>query len=649
MRGPAQSKRIVNSGRAVLHQGKKRACILNCPKSAMKNLLMEFIVAPHNIGMLQRKVGKTVTHLVIPMESSITNKRETYQALTPSHILKMGDHVLKQVEGGDKLMFSRNPTLWKHSYIGYEAEEADDHCIGLPQANTTGHNADFDGDEGNLYVAKYVAGRIEIEMTNSRYILFASGNGSPVIGIKYNGIVGAYVLSGDNNISETSFDQLISIIEGRAINDPESSITDLRIERQHYEQRVRQLNEEGRRYGFRQDKKELERIEKETREYPEKKAKRAEEERKKYEKMLEEEKREYDKGAKAREDKEIKLPKILPYEDIPFYSGRTLISMLFPRNLNYRRGEYVYDKDGNLISEPIIIENGFLIKGRLKAVDVDNHLITAIANIERWNAPYLFIDRGYALMSSYISRKGLTISAEDYIMPGKLHSQVVPADFDKELEEINREVQKMEAEKERKTKASIDRIEGNISNEILRVMGNVKKLLAEGEYNQRDIATIAYMSEARGNVDSIATAVSMVGQLFNGSLRVGRDVRRLSYYCEPDSMDITDRGFIRSSYTSGLSPKEVMSIANPARLQSFTTYLGTPQSGNASRQMALHEAGMYVDASGCLVSREQKILDQLNGYGCSSEFVTWRTSAFGDVESPVDALQLLQLVKSRQA
>src|SRR5205814_5934073 len=131
-----------------------------------------------------------------------------------------------------------------------------------------------------------------------------------------------------------------------------------------------------------------------------------------------------------------------------------------------------------------------------------------------------------------------------------------------------------------------------LENDIIFILHSLSarniELLQESDYRKRHIAIISYMSGARGDVGNILSAASTLGQFYAGDgSRPGSNISRLSHYSEPDSIDIFDRGMIRSCYADGLSPKEVMTIADASRMQAFQTYLGTPQSGNASRQLIL--------------------------------------------------------------
>lgn len=558
-RNDALNKRVIGTGRAVITLGTKRAGQLQIPEYIQKNLHYKIEVMDHNIEELQKKVGINVTHLITEIEASTTNKRKTYMKLNPDFRLKRGDMVLKNIEDGDPVIFSRHPVLWMHSEIGYDCFVWKNKCIGIPETSAPGHNADFDGDEGNIYVGANLESRIEMSMNSARFNLMGAHSGTPVIGITYNGIVGAYVCSVDDDINPKLFDQLTMTIEGKMMETNSSPadnyLRNIKIDFDYYKRKAKEHN-------------------------------------------------------------------------LKYYSGKILFSMLLPKTLNYKRGD-------------VEIKNGIMLSGALKKVDVNNKLITAIAAIDPYRSPYLFVDRGYAMLSEYISAKGITISGRDYIMPGELRKQVEPENWNEMLEDLDRRVQEMENIKTKLTKASKENMEQKINNEIAQVIKKVNDLFEKGEYGSTGIAKISYKSGARGNIPNIVSAVTCVGQQHTGANRLGLNEPRLTLYSTYGSKSIFDKGFVRNSFSNGLSPHEVCMMASPARISAFTVYLGTPESGNASRQSACGLGGIYVDDSLSLVDRRGHILDPLYGAGSNPTKTRNQETKCGTANSCVNIVEIL--------
>jgi DNA-directed RNA polymerase beta' subunit len=319
---------------------------------------------------------------------------------------------------------------------------------------------------------------------------------------------------------------------------------------------------------------------------------------------------------------------------IPYKCGKILFSMLLPKKLNYKRGD-------------VEIRNGILVKGSLKAEDVSNRLPIAISMIDKWKGTNFFVDRGYALLSEYISRKGITISALDYVMPKNWESEILPENYAAKFAALENRVAELERLKVQQTKSSAERTEENIILVIKQNQEEIETIFKKGEYSKRDISIVSYVSGARGNIGSITSGVTMVGQMFSSSGRLGQGIARLSYYSKERSTRIEDNGFIKSSYANGLVPKEVMSLAGPAIEAAFRTYLGTPKSGHASRQIIVAMSSIILSSSLSVVTQSGKVLDALYGYGCDPAMISLKEISKNDkFEGPIDALQLLDYVNS---
>lgn len=560
------NKRSFNTARAVISLGVLRSGQVQIPSYIKSNLQYRIKVASYNIQRLQSKVGVSVTHLVSEMETSSLNKRKNFIKLTTNDKLKIGDCVLKLPENGDYVIFSRQPTLWRHSELGYIAVEWDNKCIGLPETNTAGHNADFDGDEGNISIGANLESRIETEMSLAKYNLTGAHSGEPVIGITYNGTVGAYVISTDDNIPEHLFKRLVSIIEGEDIGSPNSPerycVNDIKVDVEYYKK-------------------------------------------------------------KAEEHK------------INYHSGRILISMLLPKNLEYRRGD-------------VVIKKGIMVAGKLKKIDVANKLITAITNVSPWRRDYLFVDRGYAMLSEYITAKGITISSEDYIMPGELSKQVRADNMKELLKKLERDVKKLEEMKVGQTKAYVVEIE----EQIIKIIGDFERkatsIMEESDYRNRDIAKVSFGSGARGNISNVMSAAVMVFQLYEGSDRLGENGETLSPYQDPDDVSLYSRGFVANSYSNGLSVDEMFMVANPSRRSAFTVYSGTPESGNASRQTVRNLGGLHVDATLALVDRTGRTVDPLYGCGCDPARIQNQEVNGFTYNSPLNVRHTIEILRNKK-
>jgi DNA-directed RNA polymerase II subunit RPB1 len=113
--------------------------------------------------------------------------------------LECGDVVERHMVDGDIVLFNRQPSLHKMSMMGHRVRVMPYSTFRLNVAVTTPYNADFDGDEMNLYLAQSVVASTEIEelVCVPNQIISPQSN-KPVIGCIMDTVVGA------NNITRKS-------------------------------------------------------------------------------------------------------------------------------------------------------------------------------------------------------------------------------------------------------------------------------------------------------------------------------------------------------------------------------------------------------------------------------------------------------------
>ena len=125
--------------------------------------------------------------------------------------LEYGDVVERHMVNGDIVLFNRQPSLHKMSMMGHRVRVMPYSTFRLNVSVTTPYNADFDGDEMNLYLAQSVVASTEIEelVCVPNQIISPQSN-KPVIGCIMDTVVGA------NNITRKStklnFKEIMSIL-----------------------------------------------------------------------------------------------------------------------------------------------------------------------------------------------------------------------------------------------------------------------------------------------------------------------------------------------------------------------------------------------------------------------------------------------------
>ena len=125
--------------------------------------------------------------------------------------LKYGDIVERHLIDGDPVLFNRQPTLHRPSMMCHYVKVCKDKTInsfGLNLAITNPYNADFDGDEMNMFVSQDVHADTELrELFDAKKQIVLPSNSKNTIGVIQDGILGAYLLTQD----ETEIDWRVAM------------------------------------------------------------------------------------------------------------------------------------------------------------------------------------------------------------------------------------------------------------------------------------------------------------------------------------------------------------------------------------------------------------------------------------------------------
>ena len=158
----------------------------------MKLTLPEYVTnfnKEYLTGLLHKKMVKT-----------IQRQKRSIDPKYGMHDLRIGDVVHRYLMDGDYVLINRQPSLWASSIQALkvkrfpEDSRLDPHSIRLNVEVTPGFNADFDGDEMNLYAPQSIEARAEMKhlMSVENHLIIA-GNG-----MVQDSSLGIYILSVDD-------------------------------------------------------------------------------------------------------------------------------------------------------------------------------------------------------------------------------------------------------------------------------------------------------------------------------------------------------------------------------------------------------------------------------------------------------------------
>lgn len=208
IRGNLMGKRVNFSARTVITPDPTIDINqLGIPLKTAMDLTFPEVVTPENIDKLQELVnnGRDIypgANYVFPMSSLQVGKRVMPIDLRYGKekvSLRYGDIVERHLVDDDYVLLNRQPTLHKLSMMGHRIKVNDNNDLSTFRLNvavTTPYNADFDGDEMNIFVPQSVQTMIELaEIADVKRQLITPRLSTPIIGIVQDGLLGAYNLT----------------------------------------------------------------------------------------------------------------------------------------------------------------------------------------------------------------------------------------------------------------------------------------------------------------------------------------------------------------------------------------------------------------------------------------------------------------------
>lgn len=198
IRGSLMGKRSDYTGRTVLGPNGGLEFGELAPPSIMRGqLTVPEHVTKYNIDFIKELAAIDEIKCLIPRYGKLAGRKLKFKK--DKHEIKIGDTVERFSRDGDAIIFNRQPTLQKQSMCGYKCKFQNKLSVGLHITSTTGHNADFDGDEGNMHMLQTSQAQGEASSFMSGPSCIMSGiNSAPVGGIIFNGATGGYLLSADD-------------------------------------------------------------------------------------------------------------------------------------------------------------------------------------------------------------------------------------------------------------------------------------------------------------------------------------------------------------------------------------------------------------------------------------------------------------------
>jgi DNA-directed RNA polymerase II subunit RPB1 len=197
IRGNLMGKRTDFSSRSVI-TGDPNISIrqLGVPMKIVKNLTKPIVVNDRNRDFLLKLIdnGPDQYPGAKILEKSSGEQISLKYVDRKSIVLNNGDIVHRHLMDGDVVLFNRQPSLHRLSMLCHivKVMKVGD-TFRMNVANTKGYNADFDGDEMNMFVSQSVIADTELRhLAAIQYQQISPTNNSAIIGIFQDSLLGSY-------------------------------------------------------------------------------------------------------------------------------------------------------------------------------------------------------------------------------------------------------------------------------------------------------------------------------------------------------------------------------------------------------------------------------------------------------------------------
>ena len=183
---------------------------LGVPINIAMKITFPEVVTPYNIDELQDRVNNGPHNYpganFVFQANDRHGQARVLEFMKGNLRLKFGDIVERHLVDGDIVLLNRQPSLHKLSMMGHKVKVIENQkyeSFRLNPSVTTPYNADFDGDEMNIFAPQSYQTQIELsEIVSVEHQLITPASSVPIIGMVQDGLLGSYLLT----YSETKMD-----------------------------------------------------------------------------------------------------------------------------------------------------------------------------------------------------------------------------------------------------------------------------------------------------------------------------------------------------------------------------------------------------------------------------------------------------------
>lgn len=281
----------------------------------------------------------------------------------------------------------------------------------------------------------------------------------------------------------------------------------------------------------------------------------------------------------------------------PVWTGRQLLSMAMPVELNLERGKVkIYEGvvvSGTLDKKLLGVGSGSLV-----------HLVVQQLGEDRAAD---FLDNLHDVCIGYLRHRGFTFGLRDISVPEKQQQA-----FNEIIKEAERSVdsylERITDPRTGKRKGDPATIESTINTKLNQVLSRAGKEVLP-KLPRSNLTIMAIESESKGKSSNIIQFCAYVGQqnVYGERIPCGMIGRTLPHFKRGD-IGLRSRGFVENPYVKGLTPQEVFMHAAGGREGLVDTAIKTAKTGYALRQITNALSDITVDEFFCARTAQGNIV-----------------------------------------
>ena len=517
--------------------------------------------------------------------------------------LEPGFVIERHLKDGDMVLFNRQPSLHRMSMMAHEVRVLPYKTFRLNLCVCPPYNADFDGDEMNMHVFQTDESRAEAKslMRVQEHIL-SPRFGGPIIGAIHDHISGAYLLTRDG--VEFTEEQAFQIIRKSHLELPIFKGGQWVLKTNH--------------------------------------------------------------DLKPNVDDSLNLEDSYIYKEKgAMWTGKELFSLLLPNDLNlsYKaeisKCPVVYPAE----DETVVIRNGILVQGVIDESAYGSFSGKILDKIVKEYGPGRakeFLDRSTDLAICGIMKTGITTSLNDEEIPEEAQDRI-NEHLEKKMAEVDKLVESYE---EGYLQALPGRsLEETLEMKIMQVLGEARDMsgsiaenyLTMGKQSDDDPyehvmavenhSVVMARTGARASMLNLTQITACVGQqaVRGGRIERGYLNRTLPHF-KKGELGAKAKGFVHSSYKSGLDPIEFFFHAMGGREGLVDTAIRTAQSGYMQRRLVNALQDLQVKPSGLVTDNQGNVIQTMFG----EDGVDPAKSDFGkpaDLNKLIDEIRMEELIQ----